>query len=295
MKKILSTGLLLLTALVAGAQTKIAPKMQKGMQKTYVTETVTTIAGQKPITMTVETQYAVTDVTADGYVMEVTVTDVQTDADQNDMVGRIVSLSMEMLKNVKSSLATDKDGKVTKILNFEDVKNGAKKIIDKALEEVPAIPGFSKDMLEEQFVGQLTEQAITQQMQMNSSPFALNGKTVSSGMQDEYLNQQGLKMKRTFTVQKDGSIQAASTIDMTPQEMKQMIIDQVEKLMPAQADMIRQNIDAVLASGMLKFKMDGKETYTFQADGWVGSITSEAISDTMGQKTTVKSTVRLKQ
>ena len=295
MKKILSTGLLLLAALVAGAQTKIAPKMQKGMQKTYVTETVTTIAGQKPITMTVETQYAVTDVTADGYVMEVTVTDVQTDADKNDMVGRIVSLSMEMLKNVKSSLATDKDGKVTKILNFEDVKNGAKKIIDKALEEVPAIPGFSKDMLEEQYVGQLTEQAITQQMQMNSSPFALNGKTVSSGMQDEYLNQQGLKMKRTFTVQKDGSIQAASTIDMTPQEMKQMIIDQVEKLMPAQADMIRQNIDAVLASGMLKFKMDGKETYTFQADGWVGSITSEAISDTMGQKTTVKSTVRLKQ
>ena len=295
MKKIILAGLLLLTALVAGAQTKIAPKMQKGMQKTYVTETVTTIAGQKPITMTVETQYTVTDATADGYVMEVTVTDVQTDADKNDMVGRIVSLSMEMLKNVKSSLATDKDGKVTKILNFEDVKNGAKKIIDKALEEVPAIPGFSKDMLEEQFVGQLTEQAITQQMQMNSSPFALNGKTVSSGMQDEYLNQQGLKMKRTFTVQKDGSIQAASTIDMTPQEMKQMIIDQVEKLMPAQADMIRQNIDAVLASGMLKFKMDGKETYTFQADGWVGSITSEAISDTMGQKTTVKSTVRLKQ
>lgn len=295
MKKILSTGLLLLAALVAGAQTKIAPKMEKGMKKVYVAETTTNIAGQKSITMTVETQYAVTDVTPDGYVMEVTVTDVQTDADKNDMVGRIVSLSMEMLKNVKTSLATDKDGKVTRILNFEDVKSGAKKFLNKVLEEVPAIPGFSTDMLEDQIMGQLTEQAITQQMQMNSSPFALNGKTVSSGMQDEYLNQQGLKMKRTFTVQKDGSIQAASTIDMTPQEMKQMIIDQVEKLMPAQADMIRQNIDAVLASGMLKFKMDGKETYTFQADGWVGSITSEAISDTMGQKTTVKSTVRLKQ
>ena len=295
MKKILLTGILLLTALVAGAQTKIAPKMQKGMQKTYVTETVTTIAGQKPITMTVETQYTVTDATADGYVLDATVTDVQTDADKNDMVGRIVSLSKEMLKNVKTSLATDKDGKVTKIFNFEDVKSGAKKIIDKALEEVTAIPGFSKDMLEEQYVGQLTEQAITQRMQMVGIPLALNGKTISTGMQDEYLNQ-GLKMKRTFTVQKDGSIQAASTIDMSPAEMKQMIIAQIEKLMPApQADMIKQNIDAVLASGMLKFKMDGKETYTFQADGWVSSITSEAISDTMGQKTTVKSTVRLKQ
>lgn len=209
MKKILSTGLLLLAALVAGAQTKIAPKMEKGMKKVYVAETTTNIAGQKSITMTVETQYAVTDVTPDGYVMEVTVTDVQTDADKNDMVGRIVSLSMEMLKNVKTSLATDKDGKVTRILNFEDVKSGAKKFLNKVLEEVPAIPGFSTDMLEDQIMGQLTEQAITQQMQMNSSPFALNGKTVSSGMQDEYLNQQGLKMKRTFTVQKDGSIQAA--------------------------------------------------------------------------------------
>lgn len=294
MKKILLTGLLLLTALVAGAQTKIAPKMEKGMKKVYVAETTTNIAGQKSITMTVETQYTVTDATPDGYVMEVTVTDVQTDADQNDMVGRVVSLSMEMLKNVKTSLATDKDGKVTKILNFEDVKSGAKKFIDKALEEVPAIPDFSKDMLEEQFVGQLTEQAITQQMQMNSSPFALNGKTVSSDMQDEYFNQQGLKMKRTYSVGQNGTIQTTSTIDMTPQEMKQMIIDQVEKLMPAQAETIRQNIDALISSGMMKFKMDVKDVYTLQADGWMKSITSEAISDTMGQKTTVKSTVRLK-
>ena len=51
----------------------------------------------------------------------------------------------------------------------------------------------------------------------------------------------------------------------------------------------------MLASGMIKFKMDGKDTFTFQTDGWVRSITSEASSDTMGQKSTVKSTVRLKQ
>ena len=295
MKKILLASALLLTALVAGAQTKIAPQMQKGMKKVYVAETTTNIAGQKSITMTVETQYSVADVTADGYVMDVTVTDVQTDADQKDLMGRVVSLSLEMLKNVKTSLATDKDGKVTKILNFEDVKSGAKKFIDKALEEVPAIPGFSKDMLEEQYVGQLTEQAITQQMQMNSSPLALNGKTITTGMQDEYLNHQGVKMMRTYSIGEDGTIEAASAIDMTPQEMKQMIIDQVEKLMPAQAEMIKQNIDALISSGMMKFKMDVKDVYTLQADGWMKSITSEAISDMMGQKTTIKTTVRLKQ
>lgn len=295
MKKILLSGVLLLTALLAGAQTKIAPKMQKGDKKVYVAETTTTIANQKPITMTVETQYAVTDETADGYVMDVTVADVQTDADKNDMVGRIVSLSMEMLKGVKTSLATDKDGKVTKILNFEDVKSGAKKFIDKVMEEVPATPGFSTDMLEEQILGQLTEKAILQQMQMNSSPLVLNGKVISSGMQDEYVNQQGMKMKRTYNVGQDGTIETASVIDLKPEEMKQMIIEQVEKLMPAQADMIKQNIDAVLNSGMLKMKMDVNDVYTLQADGWMESITSEANTDTMGTRTTVKSVVRLKQ
>lgn len=295
MKKILLTGLLLLTALVAGAQTKIAPKMQKGDKKVYVAETTTNIAGQKSITMTVETQYAVTDVTPDGYVMEVTVTDVQTDADKNDMVGRIVSLSMEMLKNVKTSLATDKDGNVTKILNFEDVKSGAKKFIDKVLEEVPTTPDFSKKNMEDQIMGQLTEKALMQQIQMNSSPLALNGKTISSNMQDEYLNHQGLKMKRTYSVGQNGTIQTTSTIDMTPQELKQMFIGQVEKLMPAQADMIKQNIDALISSGMVKFNMDIKDVYTLQADGWMKSITSETNSETMGQKTTVKSIVRIKQ
>ena len=295
MKKIILAGTLLLAALVAGAQTKIAPKMQKGMQKTYVTETVTTIAGQKPITMTVETRYTVTDATADGYVLDATVTSVQTDADQNDIMGRTLSLTTSTMKGVRTSMSTDKDGKVTKILNFDDIVRRKGELIDKLLDEIPTTPVLSKEAMREQIAGQITEESILQGMQMGGSPLALNGKTISTGMQDEYLNQQGLKMKRTFTVQKDGSIQAASTINMSPAEMKQMIIAQIEKLMPAQADMIRQNIDAVLASGMLKFKMDGKETYTFQADGWVSSITSEAISDTMGQKTTVKSTVRLKQ
>lgn len=295
MKKILFACALLLTSLVAGAQTKIAPQMQKGMQKTYVTETITTIAGQKPITMTVETQYSVADVTADGYVVDATVTDVQTDAEQNDIVGRTLSLTTGTMKGVRTSMSTDKDGKVKKILNFGDIVRSKDQLIDKLLEDIPTTPVLSKEAIREQIAGQITEESILQGMQMGGSPLSLNGKAISTGMQDEYLNQQGLKMKRTFTVQQDGSIQAASTIDMSPAEMKQMIIAQIEKLMPAQADMIKQNIDAVLASGMLKFKMDGKETYTFQADGWVNSITSEADSDTMGQKMTVKTTVRIKQ
>ena len=295
MKKILSTGLLLLAALVAGAQTKIAPKMQKGMQKTYVTETVTTIAGQKPITMTVETQYAVTDVTPDGYVLNVTVTDVQTDADKNDLTGRIISLSQEMLKGINTSLSTDKDGKVMGILNYQEVKNNREQFIDKILEEVPATPALSKDVLKEQLLDQLSEESLLKSMQISSSPLTLNGKTITNGMQDEFLNLDGLRMKRTYAVTQDNTIETTSAINLSNEEMKQFVIAQVEKLMPGQADMVRQNIDTIISTGMLKLKIDEKDVYTLQADGWVSGITSNTICDTMGQKTTVSGVVRLKQ
>jgi hypothetical protein len=288
-------SVMLMAAFAAQAQLKVAPKMEKGTTKTYATTMTTNIPGQGEVKITADTKYTVSAATADGYVVDVVSTDVKSDATADNIAGKLISASQELMKDMTVSLATDKDGKVTRILNFEDVKSGAKKFLNKVLEEVPATPGFSKDMLEDQFMSQLTEKTILQQMQMNSSPFALNGKTVSSDMQDEYFNQQGLKMKRTYSVGQNGSIQTTSTIDMTPQELKQMFIEQVEKLMLAQADMIKQNIDALISSGMMKFNMDIKDVYTMQADGWVKNITSEAISDTMGQKTTVKSTVRLKQ
>ena len=295
MKKFLLTSTLLLTALLAGAQTKIAPQMQKGMQKVYVAETITSIAGQKPITMIVETQYTVTDATADGYVLDVTVTDVQTDADKAGSMGRILSLGTEIMKDVRQTLATDKDGKVTKILNYQELRDSAEKVIDKILKEVPATPGISTEVIKEQIAGQITEESILQQMQMNRSPLALNGMTITTGMQDEYFHLQDIKMKRTYSIGQDGSIQTTSTTDITPQELKQMIVGQAEKLMPEQADMIRQNIDAIISSGMMKFKIDAKDVYTFQTDGWVSGITSEMNSDTMGQKSTIKSTIRIKQ
>ncbi len=294
MKKILSTCILLLIAVMASAQVKVAPKLKKGDKKVYVSESVTTIAGQKPITITSETRYKVARKTADGYVLDVVTTDVQTDADKDDMMGRTFSLATEVMKDVRITLATDKDGKVTKILNYEEVKDNAEKVIDKILKEVPATPGFSTEVIKEQIAGQITEESLLKQMQMNRSPLVLNGKTITTGMEDEYLDQQGIKMKRTYTVGDAGTIQAASTINLTGEELKQMILAQIKKVVPEQTDVIQQNIDAIMESGVLKFRMDVKDVYTMQADGWVKEITSEMNSDTMGQKAKVSSTIRLK-
>jgi hypothetical protein len=296
MKKLFLMSTLLLAALLVNAQVKVSPKMEKGMKKTYVVEAVTTLANQKPITLTTETQYEVKDVTADGYVLDIMMSDVKTDADQNDKMGRIFSLSTEIMKGIHTTYALDKDGKVTKILNYEEIKTKAEKGIDKLLSEIPMPESvLTADALKKQIMTNITEESLLLSLQTNSSPFLLFGKTIENGMQDEFVNAQGMNMKRTYTVNDDGSIQTASTMDLSKEELKKLVIAQVEKLMPNQVDMIKQNFDMVLGSGMIKMEIKDNSTFTLNSDKWVKSITSEVNSETIGVKTSVKTTVRLKE
>jgi len=62
---------------------------------------------------------------------------------------------------------------------------------------------------------------------------------------------------------------------------------------PEQADMIKQNIDAVIDSGMLKFDMSETATYELQDDGWVKSIKAENKNEAMGQKSVINTVVTL--
>lgn len=294
MKKFFLMSTLMLAALLVNAQVKVSPKMEKGMKKTYVVEAVTTVANQKPITLTTETQYEVKDATADGYVLDIVMSSIKTDADQNDQMGRIFSLSTEIMKDIHTTYATDKDGKVTKILNYEEIKNKAGKGIDKLLAEVPMPASLTKEMLKEQIMNNISEEQLLQSLQANTSPLTMIGKTITTGLQDEFKNGQGLNLKRTYTVNDDGTIQTTSTMDLSKEELKQLVIAQVEKLMPSQAETLKQNIDMVLNSGMMKMEIKENATFTLTADGWVNSITSELNSNTMGAVTTAKTTVRLK-
>ena len=121
MRKLFLLSIMLLTALMVSAQITVSPKMKKGTKKTYIGETTTTIQGQKSITLTMETLFEVTDVTSDGYIVDITLKNVKSDADPNDFTGHIFTLSSEMMKDIKTSYLTDKNGQVTKILNYEEV------------------------------------------------------------------------------------------------------------------------------------------------------------------------------
>ena len=298
MKKIMMVSLMLTIAVALQAQVKVTPKMEKGTVKTYVAEATITLPGQGDVKVTADSKYAITDAKADSYVLEMVSTDVKTECEPGNIAGKLVAAAQEMMKDAVVRATLDKDGRIQNILNGDEVKARVDKqadaFIDQMLADVPQLAGVvSKDALKQQVSQALTIEGLVQTLQQATSPLALNGKTIASGSQEEFISQEGLKMKRMYFVY-GKTIIANSVMNMTEDEMKQTIIKQVEKSAPDQAQMIKDNIDQLMSTGMLK--MDHKETATYelQDDGWVKSIVVDSTTETMGQTVVSKSIVTLK-
>jgi hypothetical protein len=298
MKKLMTVSLMLTIALALQAQVKVAPKMEKGTVKTYATEAVITIPSQGDVKMTTDSKFTITDATADGYVLEMVCTDVKTECEPGNIAGKLMAAAEEMMKDAVVRAAVDKNGRVQDILNADEVKAGldanADAFIDQLMTDMPQLAGVvSKEGLKKQVSQSLTIDALVQTLQEATSPLALNGKTIMTGAQEEFVNKEGIKMKRLYFVN-GKTIIANSTINMTEDEIKQFIIKQVEQSAPDQAQMIKDNIDQLMKSGMLKMDFKESATYELQDDGWVKSIVVDSSTETMGQKVVSKSTVTLK-
>ena len=46
----------------------------------------------------------------------------------------------------------------------------------------------------------MNDKSLLESMHISTSPLTLNGKTISTGTEEEYNTEQGIKMKRTYTV-----------------------------------------------------------------------------------------------
>ena len=291
-------SLVLTMVLAAQAQLKVAPKMMMGDRKVYATTVVTEIPGQGTVTVNDETSISVTGVSADGCTIEMETTKVTSDAAANNVTGQIIAAAQELMAGMPVRVATDADGKPLRIENYQEVKEKALATSDKLIEKMTAaIPQLeqvmSKDALRQQLMENLSEENLLQAMTAITNPLALNGKTIMTGAQEDYTNSQGLKMKRMYFVN-GKNVTTNGSLNMTKDDMKKLIIAQVEKIMPEQADMVKQNIDQVMESGMLK--MDAKETASYELgdDGWVKSIKAETTNESFGGTVKATSTTTLK-
>jgi hypothetical protein len=290
MKRFFLLSTLLLATLMICAQTKIAPKMKKGMKKVYVVEATIGVPSKQSTKITTETVYEVVDATNDGYVLDVYVTDVKTDA--KDAESRVYSLATEMLKDVHTQYATNKDGKVTKILNAEEGKKRINEMLDKVLADVPLPASTTLTNLKKQLTGNINEASLLESVQISTSPLTLNGKTISTGTEEEYNTEQGIKMKRTYSVKDKSSIQTNAKINMNTDDMKKMVMGLVEKIVPNQSENLLDMIGPMINN--LKIDAAENSTYTFQKDGWIKNIMSEMNYSMMGASFKINTKVSLK-
>lgn len=303
MKKSLITFVLILMAIAVNAQTsgvKISAKYQKGDNMLYRITVVTNVTG-KTINVNSENRYVVIDSSRKGYVIESTLEKMETDAEANDMVGRLMNATTEILKGTKVIVITDVDGKVTGIKNIDEIVEKSSKMVDKMFDELFAqLPSeasemLSKDKLNASIMEQMNEKNIINSMIAEPSPLSLNGKVISTGSTDMVEDANGMKMKNTYTLTTPDAkkVKVTGKMDMNKEEMKKMIVDQVKKIMPQQAEMIEQNIDSVLDSGMFKFEKNQNADYEFGNNGWLKTVDYSSTSNTMGQESGTKGKIEL--
>ncbi|MBO4485882.1 MAG: hypothetical protein J5734_01955 [Prevotella sp.] len=301
MKKVMTTLVLLLTTVVMSAQVtgvKIAPKYQKGDNKLYRTVGTMTVGGEI-INVLSETRYVVTEANADGYVIETTLE--KMDTDSKDLTGKVMQLMQGAMKGVKTAFTTDADGKITGIKNFDEVKENALKMVDELFQTISAeLPDATSaalpiDMLKQQVGSRLTQETVIAQSATSPGPLSLNGKTISTGTMDESVDQNGRKVKNMYFLSApDGSkVKATTTLNMTKEDMKKMIVDQLKSMMPDQVSMVEQNIDQIMDSGMLKMESTQTADYEFLPNGWLKSLRVEQKQETMGQTTEMNTKTEL--
>lgn len=289
---------MLLMAWTAQAQNsiKVVPTMKKGDVRTYEIEVSSNIP-DSPVKMAQQSVYTVVDANSNGYVMDITYKEWTTNGESAGLVGKLMSMSESMMQNAHMRLATDKQGLPVKILNYDEMRKQMEetvaKIIDEVKQSAPEMGELMRwDNLAKEAVAQMDESVILHNMLINS-PLMLNGKTLTTGSEEEYIAPGGMKMKRHYTVN-GRTIVAKSELNMSEDDLKNYIISQVEKAMPSQAEMIKQNIDMVMQSGMMKIEMTEDTTYELQDDGWVKSIKTVMNNKMMGKDIRTVSTVTMK-
>ena len=281
---------------IFGQSIKVTPALKKGMNKTYTNTTAITTMDQT-VNITNEEHFSITKETAQGYEMLVETTNFSSDAKDDNLASRLLTLGTEILKDAKVQVSLDKEGKLLDIINYEEVKSKCvstgELMVDELLKAAPEISQvLTKEAIMEQVTGSLTQENLIKSLTGNTNPLALFGLTIVNGMQDKYNNNM-VDLKRTWLVN-GKKIFASAKSDMSKEELKAYVLSQVEKLAPQQADMIKDNIDMVLNSGLVKIDVTENANYELGDDLWIKSMETTVETDMMGQKSSTRTKIQLK-
>ena len=305
MKKSFLTFVLLLAVTALNAQTLIKANFQKGDQATY--ESVADIKLSAPMAGNSEsiktnskTKITVKDATADGYVIEMTTTNVKMEGNQ-EVFQQTGNMLNQYLSNVPLLLKTDADGKVKDLLNYTEVQTKVSKFamafmdsLYKAKPEMEKVlPKYKMAMSMNSL---LTKEAFIESVEYNSF-FILFGKTLKTGDKED-MNKQGIKTTVTYEVNKEpNALNIIGKIkgNMTEDDVKAFLFDKM-KQMGADEGMVSQldaNWGQMQKMGMAKMDVDGTSMTKLLNTGWATEYSTDVKTKMMGMEMTINTVTKL--
>ena len=305
MKKSLLTFVLLLAVTALNAQTLIKAKFQKGDQATY--ESVADFKLSVPMAGTSEsiktnsqTKIIVKNATADGYVIEMTTTNIKMEGKQ-EVAQQTGNMLNQYLSNIPMLLKTDANGKITDLLNYEEVQTKTSKFAMASIDSLyRAKPEMEKTLPKYKMAmsinSLLTKEAFIESAEDNSF-FILFGKTLKTGDKED-MNKQGIKTTVTYEVNKEpNALNIIGKIkgNMTEDDVKAFFIDKM-KQMGADEAMVSQldaNWGQMKQMGMTKMNLDGTSTTKLLNTGWATEYSTDVKTKMMGMEMTINTVTKL--
>lgn len=305
MKKSLLTFVLLLAVTALNAQTLIKANFQKGDQATY--ESVANIKVSVPMAGTSEsiktngqTKITVKDATADGYVIEMTTTNIKMEGKQ-EVAQQTGNMLNQYLSNVPLLLKTDANGKVKDILNYTEVQTQVSKLAMASIDSLyKAKPEMEKTLPKYKMAmsinSLLTKEAFIESAE-NNSFFILFGKTLKTGDKVD-MNKQGIKTTVTYEVNKEpNALNIIGKIkgNMAEDDVKAFFIDKMKQIGADEAmvSKLDANWGQMKQMGMAKMDVDGTSTTKLLNSGWATEYSTDVKTKMMGMEMTINTVTKL--
>ena len=305
MKKSLLSFVLLLAVTALNAQTLIKANFQKGDQATYesvadIKVSVPMAGNSESIKTNSQTKIIVKDATADGYVIEMTTTNMKMEGNQ-EVVQQTGNMLNQYLSNVPILLKTDANGKVKDLLNYTEVQTQVSKLAMASIDSLyKAKPEMEKTLPKYKMAmsinSLLTKEAFIESAE-NNSFFILFGKTLKTGDKVD-MNKQGIKTSVTYEVNKEpNALNIIGKIkgNMTEDDVKAFFIDKMKQT-GADEGMVSKldaNWERMKQMGMAKMDVDGTSTTKLLNSGWATEYSIDVKTKMLGMEMTITSVTKL--
>jgi hypothetical protein len=305
MKKSLLTFVLLLAVTALNAQTLIKANFQKGDQATYesvadIKLSVPMAGNSESIKTNGQTKITVKDASADGYVIEMTTTNIKMEGNQ-EVAQQTGNMLNQYLSNVPLLLKTDANGKVKDILNYTEVQTQVSKLAMASIDSLyKAKPEMEKTLPKYKMAmsinSLLTKEAFIESAE-NNSFFILFGKTLKTGDKVD-MNKQGIKTTVTYEVNKEpNALNIIGKIkgNMTEDDVKAFFIDKMKQIGADEAmvSKLDANWGQMKQMGMAKMDVDGTSTTKLLNSGWATEYSTDVKTKMMGMEMTINTVTKL--